>query len=242
MAPPQGVFLSAEWRDLVMLNYEVEPALLESYVPPGTVLDRFEGRTFITLVGFRFRSTKLLGRFKVPFHSDFDEVNLRFYVRRREGGEDRRGVVFIAEIVPRYAIAATARMMYGERYVSLPMQHSAESSAEHRTLAYRWRMGRDWCRISAQTSGEAAHTAVGSLEEFIAEHYWGYSTQKDGGCVEYHVSHPPWRVWATAQAQFEGNVGALYGPELATALRQRHACAFVADGSDVVVFKGQKIS
>src|SRR5260370_15712914 len=117
MSPPKRVFLSAEWRDLVMLNYEVEPGLLKRYVPPGTTLDSFQRRTYISLVGFRFCRTKLLGRFPVPFHTDFDEVNLRFYVRRNEGGEDRRGVVFIAEVVPTCAIAATARLIYGENYI-----------------------------------------------------------------------------------------------------------------------------
>src|SRR5215469_12350333 len=99
MFPDKGVFLSAEWRDLVMLNYEVEPSVLIRHLPHGTSLDSFKGRTYLTLVGFRFCRTKLLGRFTVPFHADFDEVNLRFYVRRREGGDDRRGVVFIAEVV-----------------------------------------------------------------------------------------------------------------------------------------------
>jgi uncharacterized protein YqjF (DUF2071 family) len=98
-----------------MLNYEAEPALVTKYVPRGTLLDSFEGRAYASLVGFRFCRTKLLGRFSVPFHIDFEEVNLRFYVRRKDGSDDRRGVVFITEIVPRRAIAATARhILWGE--------------------------------------------------------------------------------------------------------------------------------
>ena len=102
------VFLSAEWRDLVMLNYEVDPALLHRYVPRGVELDVFDRRSFASLVGFRFLRTKLLGVLAVPFHTNFDEVNLRFYVRRREGEENRRGVVFIRELVPHFAIARLA--------------------------------------------------------------------------------------------------------------------------------------
>jgi uncharacterized protein YqjF (DUF2071 family) len=123
MSQARRVFLSAEWRDLVMLNYEVEPSLLNRYVPPGTALDSFKGRTYVSLVGFRFCHTKLLGRFPVPFHVDFDEVNLRLYVRRKEGSDERRGVVFIAEVVPKRAIATTARLIYGENYTRLPMTH-----------------------------------------------------------------------------------------------------------------------
>src|ERR1700736_641189 len=122
LSQSKQVFLSAEWRDLVMLNFEVESDLLNRYVPAGTSLDSFKGKTYVSLVGFRFCRTKLLGRFPIPFHTDFDEVNLRFYVRRNEGGEDRRGVVFIAEVVPTRAIAATARLICGENYISLPMK------------------------------------------------------------------------------------------------------------------------
>src|SRR5258708_33955012 len=93
---PKPVFLSAEWRDLVMLNYAVDPALLHQYVPSGTALDSFEGKIYVSLVGFRFCRTKMFGAISVPFHANFLEVNLRFYVRRREGSGDRRGVVFIS--------------------------------------------------------------------------------------------------------------------------------------------------
>jgi uncharacterized protein YqjF (DUF2071 family) len=128
MAEPR-VFLSAEWRDLMMLNYEVDPRILREYVPRGVELDAFDGRTFVSLVGFRFLRTKLYGFLTVPFHSNFDEVNLRFYVRRRGGGEERRGVVFIRELVPRVAIARFARLMYGEKYDACPIEHRIERNA-----------------------------------------------------------------------------------------------------------------
>src|ERR1700694_5344735 len=92
------IFLRAEWRNLAMLNYEVEPALLARFVPNGTELDRWNGKVFVSLVGFCFLKTEIC-RISIPFHRNFDEVNLRFYVRRREGNEIRRGVVFIREIV-----------------------------------------------------------------------------------------------------------------------------------------------
>jgi uncharacterized protein len=241
MSHAKRVFLSAEWRDLVMLNYEIEPSLLSRYVPPGTALDSFEGRTYLSLVGFRFCHTKLLGRFRVPFHSDFDEVNLRFYVRRKEGGDDRRGVVFIAEVVPRRAIATIARLAYGENYRYLPMKHRIETEGLSTTAEYQWRVGGLWCRLSAQTVGLPAHPQEGSLEQFITEHYWGYSTQRNGGCVEYHVSHVPWQVWATTKAGFEGEASTLYGRELAGVLERCPDCAFVADGSPVIVFIGNGV-
>lgn len=226
-----------------MLNYEVEPSLLDRYVPPGTTLDSFQGRTYVSLVGFRFCRTKLLGRFPVPFHTDFDEVNLRLYVRRKEGTEDRRGVVFIAEVVPRRAIAATARLLYGENYTYRPMKHRIATQKLNMTAEYQyqWQVGGQWCRLSAQTVGRPTRPQEGSLEQFITEHYWGYSAQPTGGCIEYHVSHVPWQVWATTQAGFEGEASVLYGSELATVLQRRPDCAFVADGSPVLVFAGRRV-
>jgi uncharacterized protein len=240
MSHSQRVFLSAEWRDLVMLNYEVEPSLLTGYLPPGTVLDSFQGRTYVSLVGFRFCHTKLLGCFPVPFHVNFDEINLRFYVRRKEGG-NRRGVVFIAEVVPMRAIAATARIVYGENYTYFPMRHRIETEGVSRTAEYQWQLAHRWCGLSAQTVGLPAFPQERSLEQFITEHYWGYATRRSGGCVEYHVSHAPWQVWATVNAGFEGDASALYGGELATVLQRRPDCAFVADGSSVIVFRGNRV-
>jgi hypothetical protein len=101
----------------------VDPAQLQKYAPSGTELDSFDGKTYVSLVGFRFCRTKLLGKVPIPFHTEFEEINLRFYVRRREADEIRRGVVFIAEIVPKRAIAYTARWFYGENYVRRPMTH-----------------------------------------------------------------------------------------------------------------------
>src|SRR4029079_1533831 len=108
-------FLTAKWNDLIMANYEVDPALLGPRLPAGTTLDLHEGRCFVSLVGFMFLDTRVLG-FPVPFHVNFEEVNLRFYLKRELETEIRRGVVFIKEIVPRFAIATVARVMYGEPY------------------------------------------------------------------------------------------------------------------------------
>ena len=232
------IFLSAEWRDLVMLNFEVESDLLNRYVPAGTSLDSFKGKIYVSLVGFRFCRTKLLGRFPIPFHTDFDEVNLRFYVRRKEGAEDRRGVVFIAEIVPKPAIAKIARAFYGENYMYLPMKHAIETFDSGKKIDYQWRVDGKWCKLSAQTANESHRPSEGSLEQFITEHYWGYSSQRSDGCLEYDVSHAPWQVWATTIAGLEGDSSSLYGSELGAVIQRRPDSAFVADGSPVIVFKG----
>lgn len=235
------VFFSAEWRDLVMLNYEVDPSLLARYIPPGTTLDSFNGKAYVSLVGFRFWRTRLFGYLPVPFHTEFEEINLRFYVRRQAGSQVRRGVVFIAEIVPRRAIAEVARRLYGENYRRAPMKHRIATEGAENTIEFQWKVGREWCKLSAQTGGASGHPQSGSLEQFITEHYWGYSRQRNGACLEYRVSHVPWQVWTCPSAGFEGNASALYGERLNAVLQRRPDSAFVADGSPVIVFQGKRI-
>jgi len=234
------VFLSAEWRDLVMLNYEVDPALLKDRVPPGTVLDSFDRKTYVSLVGFQFCRTKLFGALRIPLHSNFDEVNLRFYVRRKQDNEDRRGVVFIAEIVPKWAIAQIARLAYGENYIRLEMKHRIEMNGATKTAEYEWRNKGTRAKLFAHASGDPLPAKEGSLEEFITEHYWGYSAQRNG-TLEYRVAHVPWNVWRSTAAGFEGDASNLYGSELGKVLQRPPDSAFIADGSPVEVFTGSKV-
>ncbi len=49
------VFLTAEWRYLAMFNYEVPPELLAPLVPRGTELDSWQGKVYVSLVGFLFQ-------------------------------------------------------------------------------------------------------------------------------------------------------------------------------------------
>src|SRR5579872_668976 len=233
-------FLTAEWRDLAMLNYEVDPDLLRKLVPAGTELDCWNGKTFISLVGFRFLKTKVRG-IPIPFHRNFDEVNLRFYVRREFDGEGRRGVVFVREIVPRWAIAVVARTFYNERYIALRMEHEIRSNTSQPEVEYRWQSSGHWNRLRLATSGESFLPCPRSLEEFITEHYWGYASQPDGGCMEYQVQHPQWKVWRASQASFNGCMKEIYGCELDAVLKNEPPSAFLAEGSAVRVQHGRRL-
>lgn len=233
-----GTFLTAEWRHLVMLNYPVDPALLTPLVPAGTELDSWQGTTYLSVVGFLFLRTRVMG-VPVPFHRDFEEVNLRFYVRRRGPEGWRRGVVFVREIVPRRAIAWVARTVYGENYVAMPMRHSLPPGDG--TITYEWRHRGRWCSLQAAVSGRPSPLEAGTEAEFIAEHYWGYARQRDGGTVEYRVEHPRWQAWRADAAGLDADVAALYGDAFAAPLSAPPRSAFVADGSPVVVRRGVRI-
>ena len=237
-----GVFLTAEWRHLAMLNYEVEPALLDRFVPPGTELDPWDGKIFVSVVGFLFLRTRLLG-WPVPFHQDFEEVNLRFYVRRKAEDGWRRGVVFIKEIVPRAAIAMVARTLYNEPYIALPMSHRIDATAGRVGAAeYGWRSGGRDNRLKVVTCGAARPLQDGSEAEFITEHYWGYNSRPGGPRLEYRVEHPRWRVQETREAVLDCDVAGLYGKEFSRCLEGRPSSAFLAEGSEVTVRRGVRIA
>ena len=232
------VFLTGEWRYLAMLNYRVDAALLEPFVPHGTTLDDWQGTTYVSLVGFLFRDTRVLG-VPIPLHRDFEEVNLRFYVRREADGEVRRGVTFIKEIVPRPAIATVARLAYNEPYVALPMRHSIAARPTlddaPSTVRYEWRQRAGWSALTIEASGAATPLVAGSEAEFITEHYWGYTRQRDGGTVEYHVTHPRWRTWTVTAGTVQGDLSELYGEKLGAVLCQPPDSAFLAEGSAIAV-------
>ncbi len=236
------VFLRAEWRYLVMLNYEIAPEVLLPLVPVGTTLDLWDGRALVSVVGFRFLRTQVLG-ITIPFHRDFEEVNLRFYVRHASGSDVRRGVSFVRELVPRTAIALIARLMYNEPYRAVPMRST--TPADHRDapgrVEYAWRTRSGWQHLAATAVGAPELPAVGSEAEFITEHYWGYTRQRTGSTVEYEVMHPRWRVWTADAPTLAADVCDLYGAAFERPLALAPRSAFIAEGSPVTVYRPRRV-
>ncbi|MFA6916785.1 MAG: DUF2071 domain-containing protein [Parachlamydiales bacterium] len=232
-------FLSAKWKYLAMINYEIDPSILTPFIPQGTQIDLLNGKAYVSLVGFMFLDTFIRG-FPIPFHRDFEEVNLRFYVKKNDDG--RRGVVFIKEIVPRWGIAYIARRFYNEKYVALPMKHLINKQTTHISVEYQWEFKGKWQKIALQCQGEPHPLISGSEEEFMSEHYWGYSVQRDGGTLEYQVEHLPWRIWNAELCDVAVDMESLYGPVFAPFLEEKPASSFLAEGSDVLVYKGERVT
>lgn len=233
-----SVFLTAAWRHLAMLNFAVDPALLEPFLPAGLELDFWHGRTYASVVGFQFLDATAFG-VPLPFHGRFAEVNLRFYVVRQAPDGPRRGVVFLREIAPRWLISLGARWLYNERYVTMPMRERIrmpDASAAGR-IEYGWRHGERWNGLAVHFDGEPHLPAPGSEAEFIVEHYWGYAKQRSGATMEYAVEHRPWRIWPAHSMHFDCDVAAIYGNQFAPVLAAP-CSAFVADGSAVAVRRG----
>jgi len=233
---PMKKFLTAKWKDLILVNYEVDPALLAERVPLGTEIDLFEGRCFVSLVAFMFRETKVKG-FYVPFHINFEEINLRFYVKREAEKELRRGVVFIKEIVPRTAIAAVARYLFGEPYEAAEMSH--QTGPEQ--VSYRVSKDGRKSLISVKRGRNLGLPADESFEAFIIEHYWGYTKRGDRRTDEYKVEHPKWELYSTHDPIIDLDFGQWYGKKFDFLSSVPPHSALLADGSEVSVFRGQSI-
>jgi uncharacterized protein YqjF (DUF2071 family) len=222
-------FLTANWRYLALLNYAVAPAIVAPLLPPGTELDFENGETFVSVVGFLFLDTRLLG-LPIPRHRDFEEVNLR----KKSETTWLRGVVFVRELVPKMAIALVARTFYGEPYLAVPMKHDVVDRDGAIKVEYAWRRGTKWESLKVSATGESQTIPVGSHAEFITEHYWGYTAFR-GGCSEYQVEHPRWKVWPAQEFELRADVAGLYGQQFVETLQAPPRSAFIADGSPITV-------
>lgn len=250
---PQRPILTAEWRNLVLLNFSIPTEIIEHIAPPGTEPDVHHGQSYISIVGFQFKNVRLFG-LPFPGHTNFPEINLRYYVRRAVDSELRRGVVFAREIVPRRAVAIIANRLYDENYITRPMRSelhiAGPALASKDTLEYTWqaspsRLGLSAKpnhnnRLSAQVAAPLALPMPNSLEEFIIEHYWGYTHGRDGQTREYQVAHTPWRVAPAADVTWNCDIAASYTPPLAEFLTAQPTSVFIAEGSPIELFHGTR--
>jgi uncharacterized protein len=227
-------FLKAEWRKLILANYEIDPTMLKPYVPFGTELDFWNDTCYISVVGFMFLNTKVLG-VKVPFHVNFPEINLRFYVKRKENGEWKRGVVFIKEIVPKHLVSFIANTVYKENYQTLPMKHLWFEDDRSLNVIYEWRQNGQWNKLAANCNPQSTEIIPDSEEEFITEHYWGYAIIGQEKSTEYEVIHPKWKVYNVNQFSVKVDFGATYGADFDFLSQADPVSVMLAEGSLITV-------
>lgn len=228
------VFLTGEWNDLLMANYKVTPEILTEFLPYKTELDYFEGDCYVSLVAFVFNNVRIKG-FKIPFHVNFPEVNLRFYVRYRSGETWKRGVVFVRELVPRAAIALVANTLYKERYASAPMRLTHELSAEQNKIRHRWKWKGKWNSFAASSLRSTIPIDNRSQEDFITDHYWGYSSVGEKTTNEYAVEHPRWELHPLIDSKIDCDFGSLYGSKFEELNGRKPDSVFHAAGSAVLI-------
>lgn len=224
-----------------MANYVVDPSILQDFIPHGTELDTWQGDAYVSLVGFLFEKSAIFG-VPIPFHGLFEEVNLRFYVRRKVQSEWRRGVVFIKEFVPKAAVTLVARRVYRENYATVPMDHQLKLDADGRCLVatYLWGTDDGACRMNVDLRG-ATDASEDQRARFFADHYWGYSRRDEATTIEYHVTHPPWQLQAPVCFELHGNVASMYGEVFAEVIAQPPQSVIFTEGSKVSVHRGRAL-
>ena len=239
MSEASRPFLTAQWRNLLILTYAVDPARIIDLVPAGTTLDWWHSQALVSLLAFQFLDTKILGT-PIPFHQDFEEVNLRFYVRRSTVAGVRPGVVFIRELVPRPFVGRMARLLYREPYQVVPMRSKVRPGPPP-NVEYQWDVGSHWCTVAAEGQGEGSEPAPGSLAEFLTVRHWGYNGEEGNDTLEYRVDHPRWNTWHAENARVDYNAEILCGMELAPQLKTPIS-ALIADGSAVTIHWRNRIA
>jgi uncharacterized protein YqjF (DUF2071 family) len=228
------VFLKAEWRKLILANYEFDRTILQKYLPAKTEFDSWNGKDYVSLVGFLFKNTRVKG-IAVPFHTTFEEVNLRFYVRYKENNEWRRGGVFIKEIVPKSMIAWVANTLYKEHYTSCPMHHKWEEKNNALNVSYSWEKNNSSNIISVKAENKLFEIPVGSGEEFITEHYYGYSKLDEKVTGEYKVEHPRWMVYPVKEYNIRCDFEKNYGSDFKFLTEMKPNSVYLAEGSEIKV-------
>jgi len=231
-------FLTAQWKNLALINYEIGAKTLEKHVPKGTEIDYWNNKCYVSLVGFMFQNVKLLG-LKIPFHINFEEVNLRFYVKRFENGEWKRGVVFIKEIVPKPALTLVANLMYKEHYQTLPMKHSVTENSNSTDFVYQWKTKNKWNSILVETEKDPIEIETNSEAEFITEHYFGYTKVDDKTTLEYEVKHPRWQQLEVVNYKIDVDYKETYGSVFEFLKDQKPISVLLAEGSEITV-EGKK--
>ena len=231
-------FLKAEWRKLAFANYEVDPNVLAQYVPPGTELDLWEGKCFVSLIGFIFLNTKIFG-IKVPFHATVEEVNLRFYVKRFENNTWKRGAVFIKEIVSKPALTFVANTIYKEHYETMPMKYNWEENSINRKVAYHWRKNNIWQSFKITAALQISEIEKNSETEFITEHYWGYAKVNNTITNEYQVTHPRWKQYAVENSEIKVDFELVYGKDFEFLNHIKPTSIMLIEGSKITI-EGKK--
>ncbi len=226
-------FLKAEWRKLAMANYAVDPEILRPYVPPYTELDFWKGNCYVSLVGFMFMDTRLFN-IPIPFHRNFEEVNLRFYVRYTDQEAWKRGVVFVKEIVPKPALTFVANTVYKEHYQTMKMAHHWQAFKDHLEVEYSWQTRGKNNRLNVIAINSPKPLKKGSEAEFITEHYWGY-TKTGTKTYEYEVTHPSWKVYPVEKCEVDVDFEAVYGENFASLADQEPRSVMLAEGSPITV-------
>jgi uncharacterized protein len=229
-----AIFLKANWENIIMANYALDPAILKPYLPKGVELDLFNDKAYVSLVGFMFKNTKLFN-IPIPYLGTFEEINLRFYVMRKEGNEIKRGVVFINETIPYKLVAWIANKLYKEHYTTIPTKHTININEHSKQIQYEWLKNEKWNSIALEATASNQEMKQGSFEQFIFEHYYGYTKINENATEQYRLHHPSWKINTITKCNINCDFKSMYGNDFEVLNNTQPTAVFIAEGSAVQV-------
>jgi uncharacterized protein len=229
-----ATFLKANWENIIMANYAVEAEVLQPFLPRGVELDLYNEKGYVSLVGFMFKNTKIF-KVPIPYFGSFEEVNLRFYVKRKDTDIEKRGVVFINETIPYKVVAWMANKLYKEHYTTIPTKHIINVNNERKQVEYYWKINKVWNSIKVNATLTNEQMLESSFEEYIFEHYFGYTKIDEENTEEYTINHPRWKINKISDFKIDCDFEAMYGRAFANLTSIKPASIFIAEGSSVSV-------
>lgn len=227
------IFLKASWENLIMANYQVDPAILKPFLPKGVELDLYKGKSYVSLVGFMFKNTSLFG-IPIPLFGSFEEINLRFYVKKVEGNKIKKGVVFINETVPYKIVAQLANKLFKEHYIAIPTKHSIHIG-KYKQIQYDWKRKGIWNSIAVCSENEKYKIEPSTIEEFIFERYFGFTKINENTSQEYRINHPKWVTNKIHSVEINCDFEIMYGKPFAHLKDMTPDSVLLAEGSLVKV-------
>lgn len=173
--------LRQDWLDLAFLHWRADADLLQSLLPSGLRLERFDGHAYVGIVPFWMSGVRPRLLPPVPGLSRFPEVNVRTYVTDGE----RPGVWFFSLDTPSRLAVAAGRGLFGVPY--RPARQRIEDGSQRRYRSWRPELELD---VSVSL-GPACPAPPGSLEHFLTERYCFHAVRRDRR-LRADVHHAPW--------------------------------------------------
>lgn len=228
--------ITAAWTNIAVVTWEVEPDLLAPYVPPTLSLNLRDSMAFVSLVGLQFSNLRVRG-VRVPGHQHFDEINLRFYVRKT----GYQGVTFIREYAPRPLAALMARILYSEPYRAAPVRGRITADEATIVAGYEIDYGGRTSQFSLTGQRPPVRPDNTTLEHFLLEQHWGFTTTRGGQMMRYEVEHPVWHIYPIVSYTLDFDFAAVYGPKWAVLGESEPRSLVLATGSDVTISRPRRI-
>lgn len=209
---PRPVLFDQFWTDLTFLHWPVDPDTVAHLFPPGTRPDVFlHGLTYVALVPFLLRHTRVGGALPLPYFGTFAETNVRLYSVDDAG---RHGVVFPSLETQRLAVVPVTRIGFGVPYSWARMRVARSARCISYVSARRWPHGGLRSRVTVSLDSPPGPTQPTPLEVWLTAR-WGAHTRKAGRTWWLPNEHATWPLQSAEIVELEDDLVSAAGIRLA---------------------------